>query len=1071
MATPKAKAEAAGKAVARGDRVYLIDASGYIFRAYHALPPLTRPSDGLPVGAVHGFCGMLWKLLRETGELDPPTHLAAVFDLSEHTFRTDLFADYKANRSEPPDDLIPQFPLVRDAVRAFNVACIEKRGYEADDIIATYAFEALDAGAEVTIVSSDKDLMQLVRPGIRMYDTMKNKVIGEAEVLERFGVPPEKVVEVQALIGDSTDNVPGVPGIGPKTAAQIIKVFGSIDPITTGELSYEAALSRVDAALKETQQQLDDLAGEAVQFKSATEVARILATNFGIAGLKKDKKGNLCADTATIEELIGDQDFGTKLSKFCTLVLDARTQSKLAGPLKSVFEKPDQARLSKTLVILDAHVPLDVTLASTAVRPPETEALTAFMRKLEFSTLLKRVAEGLGADLFEGVTPSPAPKKKKDDYDHPLRRSPRGEAGPPKEHKVVGGSPAELAIERASKLEGVPLDRANYETVTEAGRLADLLEAARFQGHFSFRVKLSSFDPMQGELVGVALALVPGHAAYVPLGHRAGDGLDLAGGEAIAQMNMREALDLLKPVLEDDTVLKIVQSAKFDMVALSRYGITLVAVDDPCLMSYALDAGRAEHLPEELASSLLGHTCLTDKEILGSGRAAVGFDQVSVARANEYAGEETDIGLRLWLILKPRLAAESVTTVYETLERPIAPVLAEMERAGVKVERATLASLSGAFAQTLARLEDEIRELAGEDFNIGSPKQLGEILFDKMSLPGGRRTKTGAWSTDAAALEELAAEGHDLPRKVLDWRLLAKLKSTYTDALPAYIHPETGRVHTSYQLASTTTGRLASTEPNLQNIPVRTAEGRSIRKAFVAEKGKKLISADYSQIELRVLAHMADTPTLRQAFADGLDIHAMTASEMFGVPIEGMDPNIRRRAKAINFGIIYGISSVGLAAQLGIGRSEAGAYIKTYFERFPGIRDYMEAMKAEARRQGYVKTLFGRKVHYPEINTKNPSLRGNYERAAINAPIQGSAADIIRRAMIRMVPALAEAGLSARMLLQVHDELVFEAPEDEVDKTMEVAQAVMEKAPEPALKLKVPLKVDARSGDNWEAAH
>jgi len=982
MATPKAKAEAAGKAVAQGDHVYLVDGSGYIFRAYHALPPLTRPSDGLPVGAVHGFCGMLWKLLRETGELAPPTHMAVVFDYSAKTFRNDLFEGYKANRTEPPGDLIPQFPLVRDAVRAFNVACIELEGYEADDIIATYAFEAYDAGAEVTIVSSDKDLMQIVRPGIRMYDTMKNKVIGEAEVLERFGVPPEKVVEVQALIGDSSDNVPGVPGIGVKTAAMLINEFGDL----------ETLLSR------------------------ASEI-------------KQDKRR------------------------------------------ENLIYFADQARLSKTLVILDTHVPLDVTLASTAVRPPETEALTAFMRKLEFSTLLKRVAEGLGADLFEGVTPSPAPKKKKDDYDHPLRRSPRGEAGPPKEHKVVGGSPAELAIERASKLEGVPLDRANYETVTEAGRLADLLEAARFQGHFSFRVKLSSFDPMQGELVGVALALVPGHAAYVPLGHRAGDGLDLAGGEAIAQMNMREALDLLKPVLEDEAVLKIVQNAKFDMVALARYGITLVAVDDPCLMSYALDAGRAEHLPEELASSLLGHTCLTDKEILGSGRAAVGFDQVSVARATEYAGEETDIGLRLWLILKPRLAAESVTTVYETLERPIAPVLAEMERAGVKVERTTLASLSGSFAQTIARLEDEIRELAGEDFNIGSPKQLGEILFDKMSLPGGRRTKTGAWSTDAAALEELAAEGHDLPRKVLDWRLLAKLKSTYTDALPAYIHPETGRVHTSYQLASTTTGRLASTEPNLQNIPVRTAEGRSIRKAFVAEKGKKLISADYSQIELRVLAHMADTPTLRQAFADGLDIHAMTASEMFGVPIAGMDPNIRRRAKAINFGIIYGISSVGLAAQLGIGRSEAGAYIKTYFERFPGIRDYMEAMKAEARRQGYVKTLFGRKVHYPEINTKNPSLRGNYERAAINAPIQGSAADIIRRAMVRMVPALAEAGLSARMLLQVHDELVFEAPEDEVDKTMEVAQAVMEKAPEPALKLKVPLKVDARSGDNWEAAH
>jgi DNA polymerase-1 len=982
MAISETKARAAGMPVARGDHVYLIDGSGYIFRAYHALPPLTRPSDGLPVGAVHGFCAMLWKLLRETGELAPPTHLAVIFDYSAKTFRSDLFDGYKANRPEPPGDLVPQFPLVRDAVRAFNVACIEQEGYEADDIIATYALQAIEAGADVTIVSSDKDLMQLVQPGIIMYDTMKNKAIGEAEVMERFGVPPSKVVEVQALIGDSSDNVPGVPGIGVKTAALLINEFGDL----------ETLLAR------------------------ASEI-------------KQDKRR------------------------------------------ESLINFADQARLSKTLVILDTHVPLPVALAETAVRAPDAEALTAFMRKLEFTTLLRRVAEGLGAELPEGMTPSTTPqRRKKSDYDHPLRRSPRGETGPPRQQKVVGGSPAQLAVERASKLEGVPFDRSNYETVTEASRLADLLDAARYQGHFAFRAKLTSSDPMQGELVGVALALVPGHAAYVPLSHRAGGGLDL-GGDSIAQIPMRAALDLLKPILEDVSVLKIVQNAKFDMVALARYGIALTSIDDPCLMSYALDAGRAEHLPDQLAGRLLSHTCLTEKEIIGSGRNTVSLDQVPVARATEYAGEETDIGLKLWMILKPRLAAESVTTVYETLERPLAPVLALMERTGVMVERATLANLSLSFAQTIARLEDEIRALAGEEFNIGSPKQLGEILFDKMNLPGGRRTKTGAWSTDAAALEELAAEGHELPRKVLDWRVLAKLKSTYTDALPAYIHPETGRVHTSYALAATTTGRLSSQEPNLQNIPVRTSEGRAIRKAFVADKGKKLISADYSQIELRVLAHMADTPTLRQAFADGLDIHTMTASEMFGVAVKGMEPGIRRKAKAINFGIIYGISSVGLAAQLGISRSEAGAYIKTYFERFPGIRDYMEAMKAEARRQGYVKTLFGRKVHYPEINTKNPSLRGNYERAAINAPIQGSAADIIRRAMIRMGPALAEAGLAARMLMQVHDELVFEAPVEEVEKTMEVAQSVMENAPEPALRLKVPLKVDARAGDNWEAAH
>jgi DNA polymerase-1 len=986
MAIDEMKAEAGSKPVAKGDHVYLIDGSGYIFRAYHALPPLTRPSDGLPVGAVHGFCGMLWKLLRETSELAPPTHIAVIFDYSARTFRNDLFDGYKANRPDLPEDLIPQFPLIRDAVKAFNVACIEMEGYEADDLIATYACQALSAGADVTIVSSDKDLMQLVRPGIRMYDTMKNKVIGEKEVLERFGVPPSKVIEVQALMGDSTDNVPGVPGIGVKTAALLINEFGDLDTL----------LAR---------------AGE----------------------IKQEKRR------------------------------------------ESLITSADQARLSRTLVILDCAVPLEVPLEATAVRQPEPETLTSFMRRLEFSTLLRRVAADLGAPVPEGAAP-PTQRKRESAYDHPLRKTPAGGfvAARPAGETLSGGggSPAELAVERAAKLAAIPFDRSNYETVTDLGRLADLLGAARFQGHFAFRAKLNSSDPMQGELVGVALALVPGHAAYVPLAHRSGDGgLDLAGDGQIAQMPMREALDLLKPMLEDESVLKIVQDAKFDMVALSRNGIALNAIDDPCLMSYALDAGRAEHLPDQLASSLLGHTCFTHKEIVGTGKSAVGLDRVPVARAAEYAGEEADIGLRLWLALKPRLAAEHVTTVYETLERPLAPVLAMMEQTGVRIDRSTLARLSGSFAQTLARLEDEIRKLAGEDFNIGSPKQLGEILFDKMSLPGGKRTKTGAWGTDASVLEELAASGHELPRKVLDWRLLAKLKSTYTDALPTYIHPQTGRVHTTYALAASTTGRLSSVEPNLQNIPVRTSEGRAIRKAFIADKGKKLISADYSQIELRVLAHMAEIPALRQAFADGLDIHAMTASEMFGVPIEGMAPAIRRKAKAINFGIIYGISAFGLAAQLSISRGEAGTYINTYFERFPGIRDYMEAMKAEARRAGYVKTLFGRKVHYPEINTKNPGLRGNFERAAINAPIQGSAADIIRRAMIRIPAALAEAGLSARMLLQVHDELVFEADEAEVEKTMEVARSVMEKAPEPVLRLSVPLQVDACAGDNWEAAH
>jgi DNA polymerase-1 len=981
MTTDKTKTPAAGKPVVSGDHVYLIDGSGYIFRAYHALPPLTRPSDGLPIGAVHGFSAMLWKLLREVGERAPPTHFAVILDHSSKTFRNELYSGYKANRSETPEDLIPQFPLVRDAVRAFNVACIEKEGFEADDLIATYALQAVAAGADVTIVSSDKDLMQIVRPGIVMYDTMKNKVISEEGVIEKFGVPPEKVIEVQALMGDSSDNVPGVPGIGIKTAALLINEFGDL----------ETLLARAEE-------------------------------------IKQNKRR------------------------------------------ENLIEFADQARLSKTLVTLEANVPLDVTLAETAVRAPEPDVLTAFMREMEFSTLLRRVAKGLGAKLSDSEAKAP-PRKKKDEYDHPLRRSARGETGPPRERPVEGGSPAELAIERASKLEAIAFDRTKYETVTEPRRLAELLEKARFQGYFAFSAKLNAADPMTGELAGVALTLESGHGAYVPLAHSSGDELDLAGEATIEQMDFREALDLLKPILEDEAVLKIVLNAKSNIVALARYDIALTAIDDPCLMSYALDAGRGDHAPAKLAHAWLGHTCLTEKEVLGTGKSAIGFDRVTVDRATEYAGEEADVGLRLWTILKPRLAAESVTTVYETLERPLAPVLARMERAGVKVDRRKLASLSGAFAQTIARLEGEIRELAGEDFNIASPKQLGEILFDKMSLTGGRRTKTGAWSTDAATLEELAAQGHELPVKVLEWRLLAKLKSTYTDALPTYIHPKTGRVHTSYALAATTTGRLSSVEPNLQNIPVRTPEGRSIRKAFVAEKGKKLISADYSQIELRVLAHMADTPTLRQAFADGLDIHAMTASEMFGVPIKGMDPGVRRRAKAINFGIIYGISAFGLGNQLGIPRGQAADYINTYFERFPGIKDYMEEMKAEAHRTGYVSTLFGRKIHYPEINTKNPSLRGNFERAAINAPIQGTAADIIRRAMVHMEAALDEAGLSARMLLQVHDELIFEAPEDEVDKTIEVATRVMENAPAPALQLRVKLQVDARAADNWEEAH
>ncbi len=969
--------------VRAGDHVHLVDGSGYIFRAYHALPPLTRPSDGLPIGAVHGFTAMLWKLLNDrSDDIPTPTHLAVVFDYSEKTFRNDLYKDYKAHRPDAPEDLVPQFPLIRDAVRAFNVSCVEQKGYEADDVIATYAKQAKAAGANVTIVSSDKDLMQLVEPGVVMFDPMKNRRIGEAEVIERFGVGPDKVIEVQALIGDSTDNVPGVPGIGVKTAAQLIGEYGDL----------ETLLAR------------------------ASEI-------------KQNKRR------------------------------------------ESLIQYADQARLSRNLVILDRNTPLDTPLGETAVRMPDPDALLGFLRTMEFPTLTRRIAEGLGVDA------GPVASAEKTEYQKRYRGTPQPAAAivgrSNGQQRALDGSatPAGLAESRLAAICNPAIAPASYPAITDAGLLAQFLDCTAETGLLALQLIASEPDPMRAEIVGIGLCVAPGAAAYLPLAHRPPDALDLVGGAAVAQVSMRAARDMLGAVFANDSVLKIGHAMKGDLNMLTRAGFAVASIDDIGLMSYALDAGRGDHTLAGLAKSMLGHDCMTLKSLTGSGRAAIAMPHVAIEQVTPFAAERADAVLRLWRALKPRLAAEHVTSVYETLERPILPVLADMEREGVSIDRTTLARLSGQFAEAIATAEKDVYRLAGEAFNIGSPRQLGEILFDKMSLPGGRRTKTGQWGTDAGQLEELAALGHDLPRRVLDWRQLTKLKGTYTDALPFHINPETGRVHTSYALASTSTGRLSSNDPNLQNIPVRTNEGRAIRKAFVAPKGKKLISADYSQIELRILAHMADIPALRQAFEDDLDIHAMTASEMFNVPIENMPGEVRRRAKAINFGIIYGISAFGLAAQLGIERGEAAAYINTYFERFPGIRDYMEATKAECRRQGFVTTLFGRKAYYPDINTKNPSLRGNYERAAINAPIQGSAADIIRRAMIRMPDALARAGLSSKMLLQVHDELVFEADESEVDETIAVARDVMANSPEPVLKLRVPLKVDAKAANDWEAAH
>jgi DNA polymerase-1 len=929
-----------------------------------------------------------------------PTHLAIVFDKSEKTFRTDFYPDYKAHRPPAPDDLIPQFALIREAVRAFELPCLEQEGFEADDLIATYVRQTCELGATATIVSSDKDLMQLVNDCVVMYDTMKDKKIGIPEVIEKFGVPPDKVIEVQALIGDSTDNVPGVPGIGVKTAAQLIGEYGDL----------ETLLKR---------------AGE----------------------IKQEKRR------------------------------------------QTLIENADKARLSKRLVTLDDKVKLDVPLEDLAVHEPDYKRLIAFLKAMEFNTLTRRVAEFSGVDAAEiepatSVAPpaSPAPRQtiaaSAEAPGLPLtgggmtpKKKPNGPPTTP-----VEMTPQALSAERLASARQAKFDRSRYEIVSTRDRLNAWVERARDIGMAAINVVTIGDDPMQATLCGVALAVAPNEACYVPLAHRKGgngNAGELFGGElAPDQMHETDALAALKPLLEDPGVLKVGQNLKFEWQIFAVRGIEMCSHDDTMLMSYVLDAGRFGHGLDGLAPRYFNHTALGYDDVVGTGKAKVAFETLPCEKATPYVAEDADLALRLTHVLRPRMVAEHVTNVYETLERPLLPVLARMERRGISVDRQVLSRLSGEFAQRAAGLEAEVRELAGDpSFNPGSPKQLGDILFGKMGLPGGTKTKTGQWSTGARVLDELAEQGHALPQKILEWRQLTKLKSTYTDALPGYINPTTKRVHTNYALAATPTGRLSSSEPNLQNIPIRTEEGRKIRRAFVAEPGHKLVSADYSQIELRLLAEIANIPTLKKAFRDGLDIHAMTASEMFGVPVEGMPGEIRRRAKAINFGIIYGISAFGLANQLGIEREEAGAYIKKYFERFPGIRDYMEETKALAKKQGYVTTLFGRKCHYPDIANPNPSIRAFNERAAINARLQGSAADIIRRAMTRMDTALAKKKLSARMLLQVHDELVFEVPEDEVDKTLPVVKAVMEDAPHPAVTLSVPLAVDARAADNWDEAH
>jgi DNA polymerase-1 len=912
--------------------LYLVDGSGYIFRAYFAIPP-RNASDGTPTNATFGFTNMLIKLLRES-DADA---VAVVFDKSGKSFRNDFYPEYKAHRPPPPEDLIPQFAMIREATDAFNLPCIEMENYEADDLIATYARLAKEAGIEVTVVSSDKDLMQLVNDKVTMLDPMKNRQIGPDEVVEKFGVPPDKVVEVQALAGDSVDNVPGVPGIGVKTAAQLIAEYGDL----------ETLLARA-------------------------------------AEIKQPKRR------------------------------------------ENLIAHAEQARMSRRLVALDDDAPVEVPLADFALEAPDPQALRAFLERYEFRSVLTRLAETLGAP--------------------------------------------------AAETEAAPAE-APYELVRDLETLEAWVAEATGAGLVAVDTETTGLDAMRAELVGVSLALAPGRACYIPLAHRppGGEGeLDLGGGGDLlaGQVPLDRALAALKPLLEDPAVLKVGQNLKYDMVVLAKYGIAVAPLDDTMLLSYVLEGGLHGHGMDELAELHLGHTTIKFSEVAGSGRGRVTFDKVSLDKALDYAAEDADVTLRLHRVLKPALLAERMVTVYETIERPLVPVLAAMETAGIKVDRDHLRRLSNDFAQRTAELESEIHALAGHPFTIGSPKQLGEVLFDELGLEaGGRKTKTGAYATGADVLQGLAAQGHALPARVLDWRQLTKLKSTYTDALQEQIDPATGRVHTSFSQAVASTGRLSSNDPNLQNIPVRTEEGRKIREAFVAEPGHRLLSVDYSQIELRLAAHIAEVDALKQAFHEGQDIHAITASQVFGVPVEGMDPMVRRQAKAINFGIIYGISPFGLAQNLGIGQSDAKAYIEAYFQRYPGIKDYMERTKALCREQGFVTTLFGRKVHMPGIKDKNPARRSFSERAAINAPIQGAAADIIKRAMVRIPKALEEAGLSARMLLQVHDELLFEVPEKQLDETSAVVRQVMEGAASPAVQLSVPLVADAGTGATWAEAH
>ena len=932
----------------RQRELFLIDGSGFIFRAYHALPPLNRP-DGTPVNAVLGFTNMLVKLITD---MHVP-NIAVIFDAKRKNFRNDIYADYKANRDEPPEDLRPQFAIIREATAAFSIPGIEVEGFEADDIIATYARQATEQGRPVTIVTSDKDLMQLIRPGVRMFDPMKYKYMGEAEVLEKFGVPPEKVVDVQALAGDSIDNVPGVPGIGLKTAAQLINEYGDL----------ETLLSRAHE-------------------------------------IKQNKRR------------------------------------------ETLIENADAARISKKLVALDAHVEVPFGIDDLTLKIADKEKLFAFLREQGFKSILARLEKQLDG---EGNTPTAQPA-----YAPPAANN--------------------------DSTESISAVAANYELVQDEETLLKWIKRADEAGIVAIDTETTDLTPAKAKLVGISMATAPGLACYIPLQHRAPQGYaesfnfsDVPATEAVElkQLSPERALELLRPLLEDPSVLKIGHNIKYDLQMFMHYGVNVAPLDDTMLLSYVLDGSRHGHGMDELSAEFLGHRTIPYSEVAGTGKAQITFDLVPLDKALAYAAEDADVTLRLYHVFKPRLPQAQAATVYETMERPLAPVIARMEFMGVKVDSDILRKLANEFATRAMTLETEIHKITGVSFNIGSPKQLGDVLFGTLGLPGGKKTKTGSWSTSADALDDLAGQ-HPVIDMILDWRGLMKLKSTYADALPEAINPKTGRVHTSFSMAGTNTGRLSSSDPNLQNIPIRTEDGRKIRSAFVPAQGYTLLSADYSQVELRLAAAMAGIKSLQQAFHDGIDIHAATASQVFGVPLENMTAEIRRNAKAINFGIIYGISAFGLARQLGIPQAQAAEYIRQYMARFPELQKYMEDTKAFARQHGYVVTHYGRKVYLRGINDKNPAVRNFAERQAINAPLQGTAADIMKRAMIALQPALDKANLGARMLLQVHDELLFEVPLGEEEATATIVRQIMQDA---GAGIGLPLLVETGYGENWQQAH